>query len=300
MSSNTSLIKSFDESGKSLSLYMDVLSNDDCEPLSRDETKELVKEFIEGGRTDMKLREKIIRKNLRIVAHVCKRYTLSKIPYIDLIQEGNVGLLEALDSYDLDEAVSNGKTFPSYVMIHVAKRVLRYIENNQYQIKMPRNNQHQKIFYHLYKYVDIRSGRATEEQIKQIASDLNVDEDNVREMVTYLYVNQYADNEHTSVALSSGEDMSFNIFDTLVSVGQEVDHIVEEDDYIETRREMFNAEMEKLDDTDKYIIQRRYLLEEPESYKIIGKRIGVSGERARQIANKAVDKLTKTLNGKLE
>lgn len=104
--------------------------------LNREEERELLETYHDPDSTEeerMAARERLVNANLRLVVSIAKRYSMLKIPLIDLIGEGNLGLLRAIDKFD----TSTGFKFSTYATWWIKQRVLRYLTKNQSQIRIP-------------------------------------------------------------------------------------------------------------------------------------------------------------------
>lgn len=289
----TNQIKSYEESGKSLELYMKQLER--LEPLSPEEQHAILKEYIEGGRVDVELGNKLIVTNQRLVALICKKYASQKYQYIDLIQEGNIGMLEALRKFDYEK--SNNASFIHFAQYYVHLRVSRYVENNRYITRLGHSNDREKISYNLYKYVNAEDSSGLlhmpKSLITQIATDLNVKESDVEFMAKFI-----ADNNYITTKADYSDDESFlddNIMNVVFDEKDDVETIVMEDNRQKRMTQRLDEAIDKLTAQEQVIIRERHLVDEEDktTLKDIGTRWGISGERVRQIEVKALERIHK-------
>jgi RNA polymerase sigma factor (sigma-70 family) len=284
-------MQSYEESGKSLELYMKQLEK--LEPLSPEEQHVILKEFIDGGRVDKHLSDKLIITNQRLVAFMCKKYANRKFHYIDLIQEGNIGMMEALQKFDY--AKSNNASFTHFAQYYIHLRVARYVEHNRYITHLGHSNEREKISYNLHKYINTEDSAGllhiSKDLITQISVDLNVKETDVEYMVKFI-----ADNNYVTTKIDHSDSDSFvddNIMNVLYDENDDIETKVIEDNVQERRVTRLNDAMQKLSKQEKTIIIERHLtdIEDRKSLKEIGTMWGISGERVRQIESVAMKRI---------
>lgn len=292
-----SQIQSYEESGKSLEIYMKQLEK--LVPLSREEQDGILKEYIDGGRVDTELGHKLIITNQRLVAFICKRYANRKYHYIDLIQEGNVGMLEALAKYDFEK--SKNSSFVHFAHTYIFLRVSKYVEKNRHMTHLGHNNAYEKISYNLYKYADVESdmglSHISKETIEKIATDLNVKVKDVEFMIKYTADNHYVTTTVESGSSNYSED-GLTMLDTVFREEDDVEYrVMQEYDTENDHKDIHNA-LNDLSPQERRIIKERHLVDidiKP-SLKDIGSRMGISGERVRQIESNALKRLKNNLS----
>lgn len=287
----TNQIKSYEESGKSLELYMKQLEN--LEPLSPEEQHEILKKYIDGGRVDSELGNKLVVTNQRMVAFICKKYASTKYLYIDLIQEGNLGMLEALRKFDYEK--SNNASFIHFAQYYVHLRVSKYVENNRYITHLGHSNDREKINYNIHRYINTEDHAGLlhmpKSLIAKIASDLNVKESDVEFMAKFI-----ADNNYVTTKSDNTDGESFvddNIMNILYDEKDDVEAIEIERDIQNRRVQRLNVAIDKLTPQEQIIIRERHLVEDEDkqTLKEIGTRWGISGERVRQIEANALKRI---------
>ncbi len=116
--------------GPSLSLQIYLRQIGKFPLLTQRQEQSLAKKISEG---DNEARQRFIESNLRLVVYVAKRYTWSKLPLMDLIQEGNIGLMRAVDKFDH----KRGTKFCTYAMWWIRQAISRHIENHGHTIRLP-------------------------------------------------------------------------------------------------------------------------------------------------------------------
>ncbi len=283
-----SQLQSYEESGKSLEIYMKQM--DTLVPLSKEEQTAILKEYIDGGRTDVALGHKLITSNQRLVAFICKKYANRKFHYIDLIQEGNIGMLEALEKFDFDK--SNDASFAHFAHSYIFLRVSRYIEKNRFITHIGHNNDRVKVSYNLHKYADMEgdSGltNVSKETIAKIAEDLDVSIKDVEFMIKFTADNNYVTSSVQNDEYGDNLDMLNSVYDE----NDDVEAKVLEDNINADRRKRIDTALAKLTPQEQTVIKERHLIDDDKpTLKDIGMKMGITGERVRQIEIKALNRM---------
>ena len=265
--------------GRILLDYIKDMSRHD--PLSTEEEKELFRKYHQGNK---KAKEKIILSNLRFVFKVARRYANQGVPFMDLVSEGNKGLIHAVDKFDPDK---NFK-FISYAVWWIRQSILKAISSQSRMARVPLN-QTQGIVK-MFRSRDVLSQKGGRiPTVKEIAEHSGLSEDFVEAMIVIV-----------TPALSlesriSDREGSATIADTLRS--HEADPL---DDMIakSISEELLKA-MDALTPMERKIIECSFGFCSGCKYtlKQIGDTLGVSKERARQVRERAVKKIQYALGG---
>ncbi|OQY24113.1 MAG: RNA polymerase subunit sigma [Desulfobacteraceae bacterium 4572_35.2] len=240
---------------------------------------------IETG--DDQARAKMIESNLRLVVKIAKRYMNRGLPFLDLIEEGNMGLIKAVERFK----VSKECRFSTYATWWIRQSIERALVNQSRTIRLP---------VHIAENMN-RMLKATRESLKQLnrepsetdialAMDSNVEE--VRRLQQLL-------RKTYSIEHPLGDDEGYSLMNTLedVSVITPTDLIENKDKYI-----FVTQWLEQLKDNEREILTLRFGLDdrEPETLETIGKRFGVTRERIRQIEVKSLEKLRTIMRTKID
>ncbi|MFN4245125.1 MAG: RNA polymerase sigma factor RpoD/SigA [Brevinematia bacterium] len=245
--------------------------------LTREEEVELAKRAKEG---DKEARAKLILSNLRFVVSIAKNYTNTGIPIADLISEGNIGLMIAVDKFDY----TRGLHFISYAVWWIRQSILKYISERSRLVRFPMNrtNELLKIEKFIKEY-ELNHHETPSEEV--ISKELNLKEKDVeillnRKSKNYLSFDSsiYNDNEAKCEEFLNIEDQTI----------ENPEKIVIKNAAIEEIRNI----IESLPEREKNVIKYRYgFYGKPLSLKEIGEIMGLTKERVRQIENRAIERI---------
>ncbi|MDR0669863.1 MAG: RNA polymerase sigma factor RpoD/SigA [Treponema sp.] len=245
--------------------------------LSREEEDEVAREAARGNKA---ARDKLVNGNLRFVVNVAKRYQGQGLAIMDLISEGNIGLMNAVDRYDVDK----GYHFISYAVWWIRQAILKAICEKSRMIRLPLNRANELVQIQKARKLT-RESQSTETEIREVAQLLNMDEDHVAELLNI-------SREHISLdnPVQSGNRDSTALEDFI-----EDDQHEAPEDYAMNRalKEDIENVLDTLDRKEADIIRFRYGLGNcrPLSLKEIGSRFNLTKERIRQIEKKAIKRL---------
>jgi RNA polymerase sigma-32 factor len=253
--------------------------------LTREEEEKLLKLYKRTG--DPEAAQDLVTGNLRLVVKIANEfhsYWLNNLQ--DLIQEGNLGLLQALKKYDL----SKGVKFSYYAAYWIKAYILKYIMDNWRLVKVGTTQAQRKLFYNLKKEQEKIQREGLDPGFGLLAERLGVSEGDVREMDIRLAAGREIsldapvgpDTERTQISLiPSGEVAA----DVLLADAQ--------------LRELVSAKLTRfrttLSERERIILDKRILADEPVTLQEVGEEFGVTRERARQLE----ERLRKTISAYL-
>jgi RNA polymerase primary sigma factor len=259
-------------SDDAIKLYMrDIRQN---KLLTADDEKELAVKVALGDRA---ARERMIVSNLRLVVQIAKRYQNRGLPFLDLVEEGNLGLIKAVGRFD----ISRGFRFSTYATWWIRQALERSLDNQSRTIRLPVHvNDDIKRFFRATRVLGKQLNR--EPTIKELADTLDVDVNYVRRLKVLL-------RKTFSIDQPMG-DTNYSLSETIedVSAVSPTELIENLDMY-----KLVTKGFETLADNEKEILTLRFGLDDnlPQTLDTIGKSFGVSRERIRQIEAKALGKL---------
>ena len=240
--------------------------------LTRDEENQLAMRAKAG---DKSARDKIVRANLRFVINVAKKYQNRGLELTDLISEGNIGLLNAIEKFD----VNRGYHFISYAVWWIRQSILKAVGEQGRAIRLPSNriNELSKIEG---ARKSIHSSLSEEKEFEEVANMLHMDKSHVREMV---YISKEMASLDAPVA-GEGSDK------TLGQFVEDKDNQPEDTVMEQAMHEEINKVIDSLQPKEAAIVKMRYGIgiEKPMSLQEVGLVCNLTKERVRQIENKAI------------
>lgn len=244
--------------------------------LSREEEISLFKRISIG---DAEARVRLINSNLKLVVSVAKRYTNQGLPFIDLVQEGNMGLMKAIDKFEYER----GFKFSTYAIWWIRQAIVRSLSDTGHTIRIP-VHMSEKISKVTKARNKLRQSIGREPTPKEISEALNgtIPE---KKIVEIQKITQEIISLDAPVAGYSSEDNTYADFieDTeSVTPDQHVNNGVLED--------ICSDLMSKLNDREKLIIELRFGFLDGKKYTLeeVGKKMGITRERVRQLEKHAL------------
>ena len=249
--------------------------------LTKEQEKELALKLYEED--DLDAARQLVIHHLRFVVHIARSYQGYGLPLADIIQEGNVGLMKAVDKYDPHRGVK----VVSFAVHWIKAEIHEYILKNWRLVKIATTKAQRKLFFNL------RSKKKsldwlTKEEAEKIASDLNVEVKDVLHMENRLSSN---DSSFDAPAPSGDDDDIMSPSQYLEDKRYDPEVIVANEQAEQVNRSELVEALRMLDDRSKDILQRRYLSDQKATLHDLADEYEVSAERIRQIENTALKKL---------
>ena len=266
----------------SLEAYIGIVNQSPV--LSREEERELAYRF--QNENDLDAARKLIVSQLRFVVHIARTYSGYGLPLADLIQEGNIGLMKAVKKFDPDR----GTRLVTYAVHWIRSEIHEFVFNNWKIVKVATTKAQRKLFFKL-RNAKKSIGWLTNDEKKLIAKDLGVKPKDVATMeqrfaavdMSYDLGNTDSDEDYVSPA------------GFLPSPDSDPSSIVENDNWLQGKKEQLSTALEGLDNRSKEILMRRWLTDEKVTLKELAKQYQVSIERIRQIEEAAIQELREHL-----
>ena len=252
--------------------------------LTREEEHELAIQYKQFG--DIEAAYKLVKSNLRLVVMIAREYERAFRNLLDLVQEGNIGLMESLKNFD----PYRGVRFPSYAVWWIRAYIIRYLMNNWRMVKLGTTQAQRRLFFNLQKEKEKLEAEGFVPAAKLIAQRLDVKEAEVVEMTQRLSGRDLS----TDAPMGHGEAPT--LLHTLADDGPTPEESLAEDEYRRAVRDRLETFGEGLRDKDLVVFRERLMAEQPLTLREIGERYGISRERVRQIENRVKKKLEKYLS----
>lgn len=248
--------------------------------LSREDEHELALLYAKTG--DEEAAYKLIISNLRLVVKLAMEYHRTWIKNVsDLIQEGNIGLIEALKRYDPYQ----NTRFSSYASFWIKAYIIKFIMDNFSLIKIGKTQAQRKLFFNLNKEKKRLERLGYDVGPKLLAEKLNVKEEEIREM----------DQRLSSPILSLDEpikdESDTKHLDSLTYGEELIDEQIANEQMTRILQEKLAIFKEGLNENERYIFENRIYSETPQNLREIGDALNFSRERARQIETRVLTKL---------
>lgn len=237
---------------------------------------------------DAEAAHKLVTSHLRLAAKIAMGYRGYGLPQAEVISEANVGLMQAVKRFDPEK----GFRLATYAMWWIRASIQEYILRSWSLVKMGTTSAQKKLFFNLRKAKAklgaLEEGDLRPENVRQIATDLNVTEQEVIEMNRRLSGGDASLN--ATVGSSEGESTA-QWQDWLEDTNADQASRYAEEDELDTRRSMLTAAMDVLNERERDILTERRLRDDPVTLEALSERYGVSRERIRQIEVRAFEKL---------
>ncbi len=255
--------------------------------LTREEEHELAVRYQRDR--DVEAAYRLVTGNLRLVVMVAREYQRSFRTLLDLIQEGNIGLMEAVKNFD----PYRGVRFPSYAVWWIRAFIIRYVMNNWRMVKLGTTQAQRKLFFNLQKEKDRLEAEGFVAGPKLLAERLDVKEREIVEMEQRLGASDLS----VDMPLKEGEEGT--LLDVLKSHAATAEDQLADAEFRTRLAEKIREFSATLRDKDEVIFQQRLLAEEPLTLQEIGDRYGISRERVRQIESRLKRRLKAFLQAEL-
>jgi len=250
--------------------------SDGPRPLTREEDRELAGVF--------SLRDKLVQANLRYVVAKALKYKSEKRNLIDLIQEGNLGLLHAVDKFDPERNLR----FLTYAQHWINAYMMNYIMKSRRLVRLGTTQEQRTLFWALRKTRARLEREGKDATPEEIGKELDVSASSVEEMISRLGPSE------VTTERTNNEDGTMSS-DWLPATSDEQDEAIEREEQIAQVREAVEDLKKTLNPRMVEIVEKRLLAEEPVILDDLARSFGVSRERIRQLEARIFDRLRQRL-----
>ncbi|MCM2349821.1 MAG: RNA polymerase factor sigma-32 [Bacteriovoracaceae bacterium] len=263
-----------------LTLYLKEISRHKL--LTPEEEKELTAELLRTG--DIEVARKLVLANLRLVVKIALEYKNAYKNIMDLIQEGNIGLMKAVSKYD----PSKGAKLSYYASWWIRSYILKFILDNFRLVKIGTTQEQKKLFYNLLREKQRLLSQGINPDVKLLSSNLGVSEKAVLEMDQRLS----SHGQEVSLDKPLDEDGGRHTLGDVIGDDQEsLENKLADLQNLEILKEQLGDFVKGLKPRDQEIFKKRLLSEIPESLQSIADQYGVSRERIRQVEERLIEQL---------
>lgn len=232
--------------------------------------------------------QKLAISNLKLVVKIALEYYNTYLNILDLIQEGNVGLLHAVKKYN----PYKGTKFSTYASFWIRAYILKYIMDSWSLVKVGTTQGQRKLFYRLNKEKQKLEALGVYPSPKLLASTLDVKEAEVEDMEKRL--------AYTDISLEAPvHDESDDTIMDLMKSGENVEEVVAEKEESEILAKKVAEFKKTLNEKELYIFVHRIMAEESSTLQEIGVQFSISRERVRQIENRVLKKFKERFKGEM-
>jgi RNA polymerase sigma-32 factor len=249
--------------------------------LTPEEEHQLAVRYKEHG--DVEAAYRLVTANLRLVVMFARKYERAVHNLLDLIQEGSIGLMEAVRNFD----PYRGVRFPSYAVWWVRAYIIRYLMNNWRMVKLGTTQAQRKLFFNLQREKERLEAEGFSPAPKLIAQNLGVKEEEVVEMEKRMAGRDMS--LDTPIEAEEGE--SGTLGDLFPAKQDNAEEAVAAAEYRTLMSEKMREFARTLKGKDEVIFRTRLLAEEPVTLQEIGDQYGISRERIRQLESRLKKKL---------
>ncbi|MDB2414626.1 RNA polymerase sigma factor RpoH [Rickettsiales bacterium] len=252
--------------------------------LTAEEEIELAKDWSENG--DVDAAHKLVTSHLRLVVKMATSFKGYGLPILELISEGNIGLMHAVKKFDHKK----GFRLSTYAMWWIRASMQEYILRSWSLVKIGTTAAQKKLFFNLRRLKGqldkVDNTALSPEDVASIASELGVNQGDVIEMDSRISLSDKSLNDP-----SYSDDEPGELIDNLECSSQSHELVVAEREDFNKKKAIFNEALKILNEREQNILSQRRLSEPPATLEELSAEYNVSRERVRQIEARAVEKL---------
>lgn len=267
--------------GANLDAYMQAVST--IAVLTPEQEKALADRLYYDG--DLDAARQLVMAHLRFVVYVAKSYSGYGLSEADLIQEGNVGLMKAVKRFNPEFGVR----LVSFAVHWIKAEMHEFILKNWRIVKVATTKPQRKLFFNL-RGAKKRLGWMNDQEVRDVARDLGVEPEDVRQMENRLAVSDEA------FEVDADDDDSFAPAQYLTDVSEDPARITEAENQASVEHDKLNHAFSTLDERAQEIMRQRWLTDKKSTLHELADQFGVSAERIRQLEANALKKLKGAFN----
>ncbi len=248
-------------------------------PLSPEREFELAVKYQETG--DVQSAHELVVSHLPFVVKMAYQYRHYMLPVQDLIQEGTIGLMKAVKRYDPHK----GFRLVSFAVWWIKAYIKNFILRSWNLVRLGTTQAQRKLFFRIGDIGEHSDEESKAARVKKLAEELKVKEDEVIEVEARIKARDW------SLDQAFGEDKSLTGIDMIEDESPSQEEMLLAQETEATVGEAMGKALAKLDDRERFIIDKRFFEETPWTLQQIGDRFGTTRERVRQLEKRALNKL---------
>ncbi|MDY7000216.1 MAG: RNA polymerase factor sigma-32 [Thermodesulfobacteriota bacterium] len=242
-------------------------------------------------KNDQKAAFRLVCSHLRLVVKIAMDFQRRWMQNVlDLIQEGNVGLMRAVQKFDPEKGIK----FSYYAAFWIRAYILKFIMDNWRMVKIGTTQSQRKLFYNLNKERRRLQGLGFDPDTATLSQSLNVTEAEIMEM------DQRLGNQDLSLDATFNEDGGTTRMDFLPALEPGIEETLAQEEIAKLLRENVRAILPELNEKEQNILQNRLLSDPPATLREIGEKYGITRERVRQIEARLLQKIKAELAEKIK
>lgn len=269
----------------SLHLYLREISRFPL--LKPDEEHELALRVRDHNDPDAAFR--LVSSHLRLVVRIAMDFQRRWMQNVlDLVQEGNVGLMRAVNKFDPDKGIK----FSYYASFWIKAYILKFIMDNWRMVKIGTTQVQRKLFYNLNRERQKLIAQGFDPDAAMLSERLGVSEEQINEMDQRLAAGDLSLNAQVGDEPGGATRMDF-----LPALGPGIEDDLASGEMADILRDKIKTLLPKLNDKELYILQNRLLTDDPVTLREIGERYNVTRERVRQLEARLLEKIRRHIAG---
>ncbi len=255
--------------------------------LTREEEHDLALSFREHG--DPEAAYRLVTGNLRLVVTIAFEYRRTFLNLLDMIQEGNIGLMQAVRKYD----PLRGVPFSSYAAWWIRAYILKHLLDHWSIVKVGTTNARRKLFFNLKKEKDRLEREGVSAGPRLLAEAFDVSEQDV------IDVSRALSSRDLSLAATVAPDSDRQVWETIPAEAPAPEETVVQQELRDILKEKLSAFAATLGEKERFAFEKRLIAEDPVTLQQIGDQFGITREAARLIEKKVIDKARAYLRSEL-
>jgi len=234
---------------------------------------------------------KLVTSHLRLVVKIAMEFQRKWMKNVlELIQEGNVGLMKAVQKFNPEKGIK----FSYYAAFWIKAYILKFIMDNWRMVKIGTTQSQRKLFYNLGKEKQRLENLGFAPDSELLSQNLEVSKSDIEEM------SQRMGQQDLSLDIPYGEESSTTRLDMLPALNTNVEHKLVQEEISENLKKHLKTIIPELNDKEKDILYSRLLAANPVTLREIGDKYDITRERVRQIESRLLEKLRKHLSSAIQ